>query len=518
MKTRGPSLGLFPAVVVLLAVVVLPGCPLPLCPQHPSEEVLARILDTFESEAEEARVDFKVPGMAIGIVRKEEVIFAQGFGSLSLSGTRMVDTNTVFQIGSTTKAFTAALVAKAVDEGYLTWDDYVVDYLPGFALYDAAATMDFRIRDLMAQHSGLPSYTFTTMGMLGYDGDAIETAFQYARPTSPIRTDFGYLNAMFLPASDIITLHTGLSYEEALRHFLFEPLGMTRSSATQASAQAMENVSDFHRFPNNSILEPPYWLNPEMWPMYGWVDTFAPAGGIRSSLSDMTRWLIMQMNNGLFEGNQVVSDANLDETRQPQTIVATPMDEPHHFYGMGWSIETTDPFNMIWHTGATSGASSFVAFLPGAEIGIVVLTNLGGIALPENLGRRFFDLYLGNASVDWVGDALADAIEEASAPPEEPPANPAPSLPLIDYCGTYANAPYGEVEVVQEGDALIVYVGPVGNYFVLTHWDGDTFMTSLPEESDYVGWTTFMQDQGGEVTGVTIDRLNLGEMGHFVRP
>ncbi|MDQ5986056.1 MAG: Protein flp [Syntrophus sp. SKADARSKE-3] len=223
----------------------------------PTDEQLKKILSDFDQYAAKARADWKIPGMAIGIVQNDRLIFAKGFGVKTVGGDDPVTKNTVFQIGSTSKAFTATLSAMLVDEGKLKWGDKVIDHLADFRMYDPWVTREFQVVDLMSQRSGLPPYAADALYIVGFDRPYIKKVLRHIKPVTSFRTTYAYQNGLWLVAADIIEKYTGKTWEQALKARIFEPLGMSDSSADKQSFVNAKDVSSLHALEGDKVTALP---------------------------------------------------------------------------------------------------------------------------------------------------------------------------------------------------------------------------------------------------------------------
>ncbi len=185
-------------------------------PEPPQGIELERILREFETQVEKARIDFGIPGMAVAVIQGDGVIYAKGFGVKEVGKTDPVDPHTVFQVGSTSKAFTAALVASLVDEGKVGWKDRVVTHLPDFAMADPWVTGEFQVRDLMAQHSGMKPYAGDILAILGYSREDIVRSTAHLAPVYSFRSEFSYVNNLWVTAAAVVEAKTGKSWEKNL--------------------------------------------------------------------------------------------------------------------------------------------------------------------------------------------------------------------------------------------------------------------------------------------------------------
>ncbi|MCK9511810.1 MAG: serine hydrolase [Pigmentiphaga sp.] len=448
----------------------------------PASEVEA-LLPQIESTIQAAMTAWEVPGLAVGIVADDQLVYAKGFGIREHGSNKAVDAETLFQIGSATKAFLGATEAILVDRGKLAWTDKVVDYYPEFRLADPWVTQQFEIGDLLAQRSGLPPWTLTSMMLYDYPRTDIIAALQFVAPISSFRSDFGYQNAFHLVAEKVIERAADAeSWEAFLQSELLDPLGMSASSYTADAMRQAANRATGHRREAQAII----------------IDPWAPfpynaggAGGLNSSVKDMSRWLRFQINQGEIDGKRILSPRALRDTHQPRIALSGFMrdllqtsEQDDVAYATGWLVHNTPQGRIIEHGGATTGFTSQVSFDPDRRVGVVVLTNLSvdfgnGAALP--IGKSILDLLQGRPPVDHAGEALAAlyknrAAQEASL---RPPANPQPPRPLEDYAGTYTSSVLGPVTIGLEEGKLAFTVGPRDARVALEPWSGDIFIAKV---------------------------------------
>ena len=489
-----------------------------LAPTAPTEENLKTILAEFEQYVPQAMKDWGVPGLAVAVVQNDTVIYTKAFGVRKLGGTARVDLDTIFQIGSATKAFTSTLVAMMVDEGRVGWRDKVIDHLPDFRMYDPWVTAEFEIQDLMAQRSGLPTEAGTSLPIFGFGRQAVTDALQYIQPVSSFRAEFAYQNNTFLWAAALVEKLTGKSWEQNLKERIFSPLGMTSAGATWEEYKKIHNAAVLHRWKNDETLTEVTPLS-ENWPYHEWLTTIGPAGSISADIKDMAQWLRMQLNQGIYDGKTLVSPEALVYTQTPQTIIQAGLTGEQLYYCLGWVYNTYSPYPMVWHNGATLGAKSIVSMVPQAKVGLVVLANVTGVNLPEALHKKFYDLYFGNPVVDWNKielDRLRATIAATKTIVPAQTALPARSLGL--YTGLYKNHLCGLVRVEEKYGRLALILGPHNVAMPLTEWDGDTFSAALPEYSDQVGFVRFKFGLEGLCEEMDLgDLFDLGQAGPLKR-
>jgi len=425
---------------------------------RPDEVRLRQILQDFELHAENGMKDWHVPGMAVAIVQGNKTIYLKGFGIRKINTTDPVTPDTIFQIGSTTKGFTAALVGMLVDEGLVKWDDRVTDHLQDFQMYDPWVTHEFTVTDLMAMRSGLATGSGEGLCSMGYNRSFLMHSLRYMQPETSFRSAYAYQNLPFLWAAALVENKTGKSWEENVREKIFEPLNMSNSSTGQRSFQQSMDVAYLHVRENGNITALPMDQNST-----DWVYTVGPAGGINSNIADMAKWLCLQMNNGSYESRQLLSENSIRYMQSPRTIMNTVAKKNNAYYCQGWMYMEACPYPVIFHTGGTSGHSAVVAFVPQAKIGIVILSNVYGDVLPNYLMFRFLGLYFGNNAWEDVLEALAPTRApraQANASASEKTDSPRAARPLEEYIGNYRNQTLGIINISQGNGTLILYAGP----------------------------------------------------------
>jgi CubicO group peptidase (beta-lactamase class C family) len=468
-------------------------------------------LDAFIEQGMEL---WDIPGAAVAVVKDQKVVFARGFGVRDLEKDGSVDADTVFAIGSNTKAFTATAIGQLVAAGKISWDDPVLLYMPEFQMYDPVVTREITIRDLLSHRAGLGTFQGDLMSFGSiYDRAQIIERIRYIEPAYDFRAGFGYSNLMFEVAGEIIPLVTDLSWDEYIDQQFFKPLGMDRSSTSQTAYETMANVATPHGLDDGKVVPIPH----------DKVDNIAPAGAINSTANDIAKWLLLQTANGSFDGVQIVDPAVISETRTPQNLLrvgaqAKEINPWTNFstYGLGWGLSDYRGHLMVSHGGGLNGMISFVGMLPDENLGVVVLTNFDTHGLTRSVVYQVFDAYLGAGSVDWI-QRYQEAIRQftdgrknaTTARAEARIPNTSPSLSLESYAGRYTSEVYGDADITLEGGVLIL--DPKAHPEItgsLEHWQLDTFLCT---------WTDRVWDQ----SLVYFDLNDAGKVSDFrvtVRP
>lgn len=464
----------------------------------------------LDAYIERAMHDWGVPGLAIAIVKNDSVVFAKGYGVRTVGKPDRVDAHTLFAIGSNTKAFTSTLIGTLVDQHKMSWDAPVTTYLPWFQLYDPWVSREITIRDVLSHRSGLGRRGDLLWYGSAYSRDEILHRIRYLVPNSSFRSQFGYQNIMVLAAGQAAAAAAGTSWDQLIDQRIFRPLHMTESNTSVTALAGQPNVATPHLIEKGHPT-PIRWRN---------IDNIGPAGSINSTITDMVKWVRLQLDGGTVDGTTIIKAATLAETHSAQTIVSTPHDTlfpSTHFadYGLGWGLEDYHGRELVWHNGGIDGMLSEVRLIPEEKLGIVILTNAEGHVLNPALSYRIMDAYLGVPPRDWsaiyltrfkAAQAAQAAAEQAVIAARVP--NTHPSLPLERYAGTYADTLYGDAQVALENGKLVLRFGPsfTGD---LEHWNYDTFRVTWRDLREGSAFVTFTLDAAGkvdrmEVQGITV--------------
>jgi CubicO group peptidase (beta-lactamase class C family) len=454
--------------------------------------------------------DWGVPGLAIAVIKDDRIVLARGYGVREIGKPEPVDERTLFAIGSSSKAFTAAAIAMLVDEKKLKWDDAATQHLPGFQLFDPYVTRELTVRDLLSHRVGLdrgdPLWYATTL-----ERDEILRRIRYLKPSSSLRSRFGYQNIMFLAAGQIVRSVSGKEWDDFVRERLFVPLGMNDTGTSVRTLSQSRNVAAPHsKFDAQTVPVP-----------YRNVDNIAPAGSINSNVTDMAQWVRLQLGNGKYGEKQLISAAAVKEMAMPQTVIRlegqmSMLYPQAHFlsYGLGWFLSDYRGRKLVEHGGAIDGMRALVAMLPEENLGVVILTNLNGSILSIPLAYRIFDAYLGATPRDWSADMLKtmNALEGqaramAAKQEAERVAGTKPSLALDKYAGEYRSEMYGDATVGVDSGKLTLRRGPSFTG-TLEHWHYDVFRVSWSDRQMGKQFVSFRLDQKGAVAAINIDNLD----------
>ncbi len=468
-------------------------------------------LQGFDDYVNKALKDWDVPGVAIAIVKNDKILLAKGYGVKKIGDPAPVTEKTMFAIGSASKAFTAASVAILVDEGKMKWDDAATKYLPGFQLYDPAATRELTVRDLLSHRSGLERGDLMWYGS-AFSRDEILQRVRYLKPSWSFRSQFGYQNIMYLAAGQAVAGVTRMSWDEVIKQKIFKPLGMNASNTSIKDLAKLDNVATPHAKVDSKVVSIP-WRD---------IDNIAPAGSINSNVLDMAEWVRLHLNEGKVNNQTVITTGNVKEMHAPQTIIRREgvweiISPEAHFmsYGLGWFLHDYKGRKVVQHGGNIDGMSALVAMIPEEKLGIVILTNMNGTMLTEALSFTVYDYFLPpqGAKHDYSAEmlksikALEAAGEKAEKKREEERAKGTqPSLALKGYTGTYSDEMYGEAKVAEENGKLVMSYGAAfkGD---LEHWHYNTFRATWRDKTLGKSLVTFNLNAAGKAATLNIENL-----------
>tara|TARA_R110002073_G_scaffold72537_1_gene177358 strand:+ start:351666 stop:353240 length:1575 start_codon:yes stop_codon:yes gene_type:complete len=414
-------------------------------------------IDSIVSKAMSIRPN---AGIAVVVVKDDKVVHLKGYGVTAVNNKEAVNENTLFAIASNSKAFTTAALAMLVDQGKLKWQDKVVDYIPEFKMYDSYVTENFNIQDLLTHRSGLglgagdlmffpDGSDFTVKDVLN--------SFQYQKPVSAFRTKYDYDNLLYVVAGEVVARVSGINWAEFVETKIMEPLGMQRTVGVYQRLKNKNNVAFPHATQDGKLKQlQPYLKNDE---------SLGAAGGIYASVNDLSKWLLMHLNNGAYGNDlskQLISKKNHAELWKPHTNigfnVVPPAPYKTHFnaYGLGWQLSDKAGYVVVEHTGGLPGMLSRTILIPELKVGIVVLTNTlpGGNSF-WTIPNEIMDAYLGVEKKDWISfmenilqknetesDSVTKAVWETVAKAKIKNAD------YSNYVGTYQDNWFGNIEIM----------------------------------------------------------------------
>jgi CubicO group peptidase (beta-lactamase class C family) len=431
----------------------------------------------LDAYAAKAAKDWKVPGLAIAVIKDGKVVLSKGYGVRQLGRSEPVDEHTLFAIGSTTKSMTSALIGMLVDEKKLAWDDPVVQHLPSFQLKNPAVTRELTVRDLLTHRGGLGNADFLWYGQENSTAEILERV-RLLEPAYSLRSRFIYQNVMYVAAGQVIEAVSGRPWAEMIRTRIFEPLGMQETVAALSLVPKNANVASPH-YEIDGVLKVI-----ENMP----VDSAGPAGSVWSSVHDMSRWLQFLLDGGVASGKRLLSERTAAELFRPQAIVpdtqypTSRIVKPHWMtYGLGWFQQDYQGRAVDFHTGSIDGMVAIAGLIRDEKLGVFALGNLDHAEVRHALMYSVFDRAAGKAGRDWSVELQKLYAENQQRNAERVKrieslrvAGTSPSVPLTALVGTYSDPLRGDVHVTLDGNTLRIKYG-TGFSGALEHWHYNTF-------------------------------------------
>jgi CubicO group peptidase (beta-lactamase class C family) len=460
---------------------------------------------------------FGAPGMAVAIV-EGDTVYVRAYGVRKLGAPQKVDEHTTFPIGSNTKAFTAASLAILVDAGKLSWDDKVVDRLPGFAMYDPYATHEMTVRDLLTHRSGLglgEGDLMFTPATTRSRADVVR-ALRFLKPATSFRSVFAYDNVLYPVAGELIEAVSGQSWEDFVRRQIFTPVGMT-DAAVSYDGQGPDRVAP-HARTSGAVRG----VGPIGVLTSGYQGgAAAPAGAIYASAADMGKWLRVLLAHGaLGPGRRLFSEAASKEMWTPQTLILPPtlpapvaLTSPNfQDYGLGFFIQDYRGHKIITHSGAILGGLSALVIVPEKNLALAVMINSEDSGARWSVFYHLLDHYLGLPSPDWpalYGESFdkihADAEKSAAAGRGATHPERGPSLPVGAYAGVYRDPWYGDAAFTSTpGGLRLRFTRTPGMEGALEHVQYDTFRARWSDRDIEDAFVTFTLDPQGKVASIAM--------------
>jgi CubicO group peptidase (beta-lactamase class C family) len=477
------------------------------------------IKDSIDVYINRALTNWRIPGVAVCIIKDNNIVLMKGYGVKELGIPAKVDENTLFMIGSNTKAFTATAMAMLQEQKKLSLDDNVSKYLPWFKLENKDATNQLIIRDLLCHRLGFKTFQgdFTFYNSNLSRLQVMEKLGQI-KAAYPFRTKWGYTNSAFLTAGEIIPKVSGKSWEVYLKDNIFAPLGMTNTLALTADMPKSFNRTVPHTLIDERLSAVPY----------GQLDNMAAAMSICSSVNDMSKWVMAQLNNGKVGARQVIPENAILATRQPQDYVGSIRhingETNYELYGLGWFLQDYAGHRIVMHDGGVTGYVSSVTLVPQDHLGIIILTHTDENSFYEALRWEIMDDYFKLPYQNYSDKYLASYKTNASDDQkvinklrDSVMMNLQPAQPISAYIGKYHNELYGDMTITQ-GEAnnlearfehhpkMFVKMQPVGsNRFFATFSDPIYGKTVFP-----------FTVQGGRIISVRVKVADFVEQDPYI--
>jgi len=478
-----------------------------------SQQLSSSQIDTLVERAMKA---FDVPGIAVAVIKDGKVIHSKGYGVRSLNTKEKVDENTLFGIASNSKAFTAAALGILIDEGKLKWDDKVRDYIPEFKLYNPYVTEEFTIRDLLTHRSGMglgagdlmffPDSSDFTLKDILYN-------LRFLKPVSGFRTKYDYDNNLYIVAGEVVARVSGKSWDDFVEERILKPLGMTHSACSFDRLKDKTNVIDGHASVEGKVQVI----------ARSTLKVGHSAGGINSCISDLSKWVLLQLSHGKYGenlGNKLFSDDVHEEMWTPQTIIPVRNPGPYntHFsaYGLGFGISDVKGYKQLSHTGGLEGMVTQITMIPELNLGIIVLTNQQEGGAFSSITNQIKDSYFGITGTDRVtqysngrkqslaaANKITDSIwrDIANAQKEN-----AGKTDLKIYTGTYRDQWFGDVIIsVKNGKLWFDSKRSPKLTGEMFAYKGNSFVVKWRDRSmDADAFVIFSLDMEGKGAGITM--------------
>jgi CubicO group peptidase (beta-lactamase class C family) len=419
------------------------------------------IRDSLDIYINNALKLWNIPGAAVVIVKDGKIVITKGYGVKEMNSNDKVDENTLFMIASNTKAFTATALGLLENEKLISLDDRVVKWMPDFRLYDSVLTPYVTIRDLLCHRLGLQTFQGDFINWCSnLSRKEIINNFRYLKPAYDFRAKYGYCNAAFLTAGEIIPIVTGISWEEYLMKNIITPLDMQRTSLTSTIMKSDKNVTKGHSTDYFGLKIVPY----------DEVDNLGPAASICTSAKDIANWLLMQTDSGKFSGNQIIPYKVLAKTINPNMVLGINQNYLYkgikhiRTYGLGWQVEDYSGKLLVSHTGGVNGYVTSTCFLPEEKLGIAVFTNTDANYLYEALKYQIIESYLNlpyrnfsNIFYGFFDEGNNESKNFYEGEMNIVKKNNKTEFPLDEYTGKYFNYAYGDIEIKNEEGKLVIH-------------------------------------------------------------
>jgi CubicO group peptidase (beta-lactamase class C family) len=421
--------------------------------------------------------DWKAAGFAVAVVEKNKVVYAKGFGYRDVEKKLPVTPNTLFAIGSCTKAFTASLIGLLQAEGKLDIDKPAHTYLNSLQFQTDEMNNAITLRDMMSHRTGLPRHDYSWYFFNTPSRDSFIQRLQFQQPTARVRDKWQYNNFMFLAQGSIAEKLTGKTWEENIREKFFIPLSMSSSNFSISDLQKNTDGSLGYSVKKDSLIKKLPYYN---------IDAMGPAGSINSNVNDMAKWVIAWINGGKWNGKEIIPAIYFTQAISSQAIVGAGLpskerpDVQFSTYGFGWFLASYRGHYRVEHGGNIDGFSASTSFFPTDSIGIIVLTNQNSSRVPGLVRNMIADRMLNLKPYDWNGDAKKEVEKAKALAATNKKTTVAPSIlqtkpshPLKDYAGSYYQPGYGRVHVFAKKDSLFAQIA--GHLMWLKHDNFDVF-------------------------------------------
>ena len=456
--------------------------------------------------------EWHAAGFAVGIVEKNKVLYAKGFGYRDYENKLPVTPNTLFAIGSCTKAFTASLLGLLNRDDKVDFDKPVRSYLPELRFYNDGMNDKITLRDMMSHRTGLPRHDYSWYLFVTKSRDSLMQRIQYMEPTAGLREKWQYNNFMFMLQGLVAEKITGKSWEENIRSNFFLPLEMNRSVVSTDEVIKSPDAAIGYGLKKDSLLH-----KMEYYP----IDAMAPAGSISSCVNDMAKWVTTWIDGGKYKGKEILPASYISQAMGSQMVIGPGLPEkekPDLFlsnYGLGWFLSSYRGHYRVEHGGNIDGFSASTCFFPSDSIGIIVLCNQNNSTLPLVVRNILADKMLGLKYFDWETDLMKSATKAKAAAREAEKnkfsnrkTGTKPSHELKDFTGIYSNQAYGSFEIALQNDSLFAFIGKHIWWLRPYHYDVFEPFEKDPKEgmdtSDKSNLLQFQMNAAGDMESLSV--------------
>jgi len=470
-------------------------------------------LEKLDSYIEKTAKEWNIPGMSVGIVKDGEIVFSKGYGVMEVGKPGKPDGNTLYAIASNTKAFTSFMIAQLVEEGKLEWNDKVQKHLPYFELYNPFVSAEVTIKDLLCHRVGLGTFSGD---VIWYKSDLtseeIIKRIKHLEPKFNFRDGYGYSNLMYITAGEVIKKVTGKTWGENVQERIFDPVKMQRTIYSLKELEKKGNFATPHAYEEEKNIPIPY---------VDWEE-IAALGGIISSVNDICKWMVFNMNHGIIGNDTLISTSSrnmLWKMHNSYTVDHTERNDFNtHFrgYGLGWGLADYHGRLRVSHGGGYDGMISAVNMIPDEKLGVVVLTN--GMNAPTMAVTYYaLNAFLGEDERDWSTEMLLQIKKRqgedkrVSSRKEKRVLDTKPSLSLEKYAGTYNSPIYGDIDIKLESDELRISFEHTPDLSArLEHWHYDVWKINWDKTHAWFNFGTvkFNMTNNLDITGLDFDVPN----------
>lgn len=460
--------------------------------------------EEFDRFIEEAMTRSGVPGLSVVIVQEDKPIFLKGYGICKKGSPEKVNENTIFQLASVSKTFTAAGIAVLIDRKAINWDEEICKLFPEFILMDPYSTRYVNARDLLAHRTGLPAFGGDLLGQLGYTRAEVLARIRYITPETSFRNRAYYSNIGYFVAGELIEKISKNSFEKFIQDQFLTILRMNRSGFTD-KLEKSSNVAFAHAEIDGKLEVIP-WDRSQV---------LAAAGGLVSSAADMAQWMSLHLNQGKVNGKQLIDPMTLEQMHLP-SMASTPTfsefppinSQSSFSFGLGWDNYNYQGKMIVEKAGALDGMRSIITLIPELRLGITVLSNLNLNILPELIRARFLEIFLGKIAVNLSDEIWTKSIEMKKMLDVPHPKEILPfKLELQNLIGQYQNELYGAVTVALEDKQLVIKAGPGMLRGELKPWSNDTFRLNWPLINSGTDLVTFTFGPSGDADSFSTEAL-----------